>query len=502
VTDPENTFSSPSQLAVPASAALLGLTVLWHPDWQRAGEQCIGPAAGGTLEVSRFAALFGTVGGAQRPLGHRSISRLPLLLRRNRDGGLTIEPPASRMALELNGSALDGPATLSAAQLEAGAVLCLGGSVLLCLHWMRFLPRADSVPGLLGVSSAAITLRAEIVQAASTDLPVLLLGETGTGKEVAARAIHARSARRAAPLVALNMATLQEGLAAADLFGASKGAYTGADGARQGLFAEAAGGTLFLDEIGNTPASVQPMLLRVLESGEYRPLGSARAQHASARVIAATDLELGAEVPRGEPFNQPLLRRLEGFVIRLPPLRERREDIGLLLAHFAADYLSRPGLPPLPLSLVQACCRHDWPGNIRQLANVVQRALIALAAGDSVGDAGLSAASMPAPAVPAPLRPVLAHFSELAVLQAMEQNGWRIRGAALALGVSRPSMYKLLAAHPQVRPIGAIPRDEIELALQRHGADLQRSASQLKTPSEALRRYLRQLGLTPRQRQP
>jgi two-component system nitrogen regulation response regulator GlnG len=97
---------------------------------------------------------------------------------------------------------------------------------------------------------------------------------------------------------------------------------------------------------------------------------------------------------------------------------------------------------------------------------------------------------------------VLAHFSELAVLQAMEQNGWRIRGAALALGVSRPSMYKLLAAHPQVRPVEAIPRDEIELALQRHGADLQRSASQLKTPSEALRRYLRQLGLTPRQRQP
>ncbi|MES2153367.1 MAG: sigma 54-interacting transcriptional regulator [Pseudomonadota bacterium] len=499
MSDPENTFTFPTPTSAPASAALLGLTVLWHPDWQRAGEQCIGPAAGASIELSRFAGLFGVAGGAPRPLGHRSISRAPLLLQRDGARGLMLVPPASNMALELNGSALHGPLALSEEQLDAGAVLCLGGSILLCLHWMRHLPRMGAVPGLLGVSGAVQALRSEIMQAAGTDLPVLLLGETGTGKEVAARAIHAASARAAGPLVTLNMATLQEGLAAADLFGASKGAYTGAVDARPGLFAEAAGGTLFLDEIGNTPAAVQPMLLRVLENGEFRPLGASRAQQSRARLIAATDVALDADARLDTPFNQPLLRRLEGFVIRLPPLRERREDIGLLVAHFAAAHLARPALPPLPPELVHAWCRHDWPGNVRQLGNVVRRALIALLAGAPVDGAGLLPAARPVRQVPSPARPVLANFSEHDVLQAMEQNGWRIRAAALALGISRPSMYKLLAVHSQVRAVEDIPREEIALALQRHGADLQRSAAQLKTPSEALRRHVRQWGLAPRQ---
>ncbi|SFU29614.1 sigma-54-dependent transcriptional regulator [Pseudoduganella namucuonensis] len=516
--DPDDTLTQPLWTAAPAAAPLLGVTVLWHPEWTRVGEQFVGLGGAGELELSRYAPVFSRPGAPGLPLGHRGVTREPLTLRRDRAGNVTlVPPPSARMLIELNGAPLAGPRVLAEADIGAGVVLCLGGAVLLCLHWMPALPRAGGVPGMLGVGGCALRVRAQIAQAAATDLPVLLLGETGSGKEVAARAIHAASARRGGPLVAVNMATLQETLAAAELFGASKGAYTGAQQARGGLFGAAAGGTLFLDEIGATPAAVQPMLLRVLESGEYRAVGSAQAQRSSARLVAATDLRLDAE--EGAGFSQPLLRRLEGYVLHMPPLRRRREDIGLLVAHFAAARLERHGVAGLPLQAVGAWCLADWPGNVRQLENVVRRALLALDAGEALppellpaprgpGAAPEStpqstrepvAESAPASAA-APSRTVLEEVSEQAVLEAMRRGGWQIRAAAQALGVSRPSMYKLLARHPQIRPAHAIPRAELEQALLRNGQDLARCAAELQTPGEPLRRHLRAQGLAARGR--
>jgi transcriptional regulator with AAA-type ATPase domain len=488
-TDPDHTLTS---LLAPRQDAprLLALTILWHPDAERIGEQFIAPSA--EVAVGRFAPPFAAPAGAALPLGHRCVAREPLRLHCRPDGQVALAPPASRMHLAVDGAAVGAPLLLAAARLDAGVVLGLGGAVLLCLHWMDRLPDGADMPALLGVSSAAIRLRGQIRQAAATDLPVLLLGETGSGKEVAARAIHAAGARRAEPMVAVNMATLNEALAAADLFGAEKGAYTGALAARPGWFAEAGAGTLFLDEIGNAPAPIQPMLLRVLESGEYRPLGARRDARSQARLIAATDQDLAAG-----GFNQPLLRRLEGFVIRLPPLRERRADIGLLIRQVLRGWAARGGAaaPALPAAFVDQLCRHDWPGNVRQLAGAVQRALLDVDAGLAPRLDAPAAPPAPGPAGAAPAaRARLAELSPQAVLDALQHNGWRIRAAALALGVSRPSMYKLIDAHPDIRSLAAIAPEEIDAALARHGPDALRCAAALRTPSEPLRRHLRRRG--------
>lgn len=498
----DNTLTT--RLFAPGGTAgpMLGLTILWHPDLERIGDQYIGPPGAGVVEVSRYAPLFFRPGRDGLGLGHRAIARSPLLIQRDGTDQVLLVAPDSKMALDVNGAPFSGERLLSSADLQRGVVLGLGGHVLLCLHWMRSFPKSNALPGLLGVSSAAIATRDLIRQVAGTDLPVLLLGETGTGKDVAARAIHAASRRNAQPLVAVNMATLSESLAAADLFGATRGAYTGAQTARQGLFAEADGGTLFLDELGDTPASVQPMLLRVLETGSYRPLGASQDAQSSARLIAATDQDLDA---RG--FNQPLLRRMEAFVIRVAPLRERREDIGLLWLHFLNESAaSAEEIAAMPPHFVSEVCNADWPGNVRQLNNVARRALMAMRAGEApqlaqfVHATRLSAAeALPevqeAPAVMGQPRKKLADLGDAEVLEAMESNGWQISGAAQQLGISRPSLYKLIEAHPAIRPAALIPAEEISGALRTHNGDLALCASQLKTPSEALRRHLRVLGL-------
>jgi transcriptional regulator with GAF, ATPase, and Fis domain len=498
MSSPDNEYTLTSALAAPEHGAqrLLALTILWHPELDRVGEQYVAGPGAAELALNRYAPAFCRPAEAPRPLGERCIARESLLLCCEPGGGLTLRPPASRMAVTVDGVALTAPLALDAARLEAGLVLELGGAVLLCVHWTDGLPRAGQQGELLGVSAGMRKVRDLIRQVAATELPVLLLGETGTGKELAARAVHAASRHRDGPMVAVNMAALNDELAAADLFGAAKGAYTGAERRRGGFFAEAAGGTLFLDEIGNAPAAVQPMLLRVLDGGEYRPLGAARSEQSRARLVAATDQALG-----GADFNQPLLRRLEGFVIQLPPLRRRREDIGLLIAHAMRSWNAGAGAQLiLPASLVRELCCHDWPGNVRQLRNVVGRALLALQAGAAPSLAALvppAQAESPAAAVTGAVqrRTDLAAVDHDAVLAAMQGSGWQIQAAAQALGVSRPSMYKLLAAHPLVREAAAIPLDELRATLAAQGGDVARCAMALRTPSEALRRQLRRLGL-------
>ena len=219
--DHDSTFSSSLADCGHGTRALLALTLIWHPDPGRIGEQYVADAGGAGLTLSRYAPDFRRPDGAGLPLGHGAISRDCLRFTRDDADGITLVVPATRMVVQLGGHIIEGTVRLHAAQIGAGQILTLGRAIVLCLHWMPVLPRHNPVAGFVGVGKSAITVREQIRMVAPTNMPVLLLGETGTGKEVVARAIHALSDRRHATLDTVNMAALNESLALAELFGAA-----------------------------------------------------------------------------------------------------------------------------------------------------------------------------------------------------------------------------------------------------------------------------------------
>ncbi|MGH9885201.1 MAG: sigma-54-dependent transcriptional regulator, partial [bacterium] len=357
--------------AATADAVAPWLTVLWHPMRERIGDVALLPA-----RLSRLEPELATPGTAQRaPLGDPHLSRTPIAIAAVPGGGVRIAAP--EIAELVVDGAPAGTIELPAAALARGVVLELAGRVALLLHARR--PPRAALPGeLVGASSALDALRDDIARVAALDVPVLIAGETGSGKEHVARALHHQSRRASAPFIAINMATLAPAMAAAQLFGHARGAFTGAERAHPGLFAEADGGTLFLDEIADAPAEVQAMLLRTLETGEIRPVGGDGARRVDVRVVAASDADLS---DAGE-LRPQLYHRLAGYRVSVPPLRERPDDIGRLLAHFVArDLPARPPLAPgdppwLPTAAIRAYLRHPWPGNVRELANVARHLAI------------------------------------------------------------------------------------------------------------------------------
>jgi two-component system response regulator AtoC len=241
-----------------------------------------------------------------------------------------------------------------------------------------------SVNGIVGKSQAMKDVVSILERIAPSNVPILIEGESGTGKDLIARAAHAMSGRAAGPYVALNMSAIPENLAESELFGHEKGAFTGADQARPGFFAEAEGGTLFLDEVGLLPHALQPKLLRVLQDGEYIPVGSRKPRRADVRVVAATNEDLQRSVREGR-FREDLWFRLRVVPLRLPPLRERREDVPLLVEHFVRKHALRLSRPPLlpDADAMRALLDHAWPGNIRELEHAIERGLL-LARGEAI----------------------------------------------------------------------------------------------------------------------
>ena len=234
-----------------------------------------------------------------------------------------------------------------------------------------------SFDGIIGRSRALRDVLREIRMVAPTDSTVLIHGETGTGKELIARAIHELSPRRRNTFVKLNCAAIPTGLLESELFGHERGAFTGAVGQRLGRFEVASHGTAFLDEIGEIPLELQPKLLRVLQEREFERLGSTRTLRTDARLIAATNCDLAAMVEE-QRFRSDLFYRLNVFPVRVPPLRERREDIPLLVWHFARHFAERMKRDYESISpeTMTALCEYDWPGNIRELQNLIERAVI------------------------------------------------------------------------------------------------------------------------------
>lgn len=230
---------------------------------------------------------------------------------------------------------------------------------------------------ILGNSPALLHVLRDIQQVADTEATVLITGETGTGKEVKARAIHANSRRRDYPFVKVNCAAIPAALIESELFGHEQGAFTGATKKRDGRFSLADGGTIFLDEIGELPLDLQGKLLRVLQEGEFEPVGSSRTKKVNIRVLAATNRDLNKEVEKGT-FRQDLFYRLNVFPIHLPPLRERGDDVVLLANIFVQHFSQRMGRDVAPLSpdALKRLTRYHWPGNVRELQNVIERLII------------------------------------------------------------------------------------------------------------------------------
>lgn len=245
--------------------------------------------------------------------------------------------------------------------------------------------------GLIGKSAPLQKLRAQLRQFANSPFPVLIEGESGSGKELAAAALHRLSDRAAKPYLALNCAAISPSLVEATLFGHSKGAFTGASGPRAGYFEDASDGTLFLDEIGELPLDLQPKLLRVLENGEFQRIGETLARRSSARIVTATNRDLKKEVREGR-FRADLYHRLSVFTVAIPPLRDLGDDIMRLLEHFRAVYATQADLPPFRLgnAATARLLAYPFPGNVRELRNIAIR-LTTKFAGEEVGLADLEA---------------------------------------------------------------------------------------------------------------
>jgi formate hydrogenlyase transcriptional activator len=239
------------------------------------------------------------------------------------------------------------------------------------------LPSESNFEGIIGRSTAISMLCQQLKIVAPTGCTVLLLGETGTGKELFARAIHNLSSRRDRPFIKVNCAAIPAGLIESELFGHERGAFTGAIGRRTGRFELAHGGTLFLDEIGDIPLELQPKLLRVLQEQEFERVGGTQTMRVDVRIVAATSRDLPRMVAERE-FRADLYYRLNVFPLRVPPLRERWEDIPLLVRHFAELHASRAGkrITEVPIETINTLSRYSWPGNVRELQNMVERAVI------------------------------------------------------------------------------------------------------------------------------
>jgi formate hydrogenlyase transcriptional activator len=237
--------------------------------------------------------------------------------------------------------------------------------------------KADGFEGIVGTSPALLEVLDLVRTVAPTDSTVLIEGETGTGKELVARAIHAHSKRRARPFLKLNCAAIPLGLLESELFGYEKGAFTGAVARKVGRFEAAHGGTLLLDEIGDIPLELQAKLLRVLQEGEFERLGGIETTRVSVRLVASTNEDLGKLVSE-KRFRSDLYYRLNVFPIQIPPLRDRIEDIPLLVRHFVSRYADQmqKAIDTIPQEVMDALASHSWPGNIRELQNFIERSVI------------------------------------------------------------------------------------------------------------------------------
>jgi formate hydrogenlyase transcriptional activator len=309
---------------------------------------------------------------------------------------------------------------------------------------------------IIGSSPALEGVLEQVKHVAPTDSTVLIEGETGTGKELIARAIHNSSSRRGRAFVKLNCAAIPLDLLESELFGHERGAFTGAIAQKIGRFELADKGTLFLDEVGDIPPALQPKLLRVLQEQEFERLGSNRTHQVDVRLVAATNRNLSEMVKQGE-FRSDLYYRLDVFPVYVPPLRARRVDVPALVAHFAEifGHRMRKQIDHIPHETMSALCSYDWPGNIRELQNRIERAVI-------LSKDGVLSNPLPMPESPSvnfyPPPTTLKDVERSTILRALEDHGWVVggsEGAAAKLGLPRTTLIYKMERFGICRPLAA-----------------------------------------------
>ena len=492
----------------------LALTLVFHPDTHRIGQRAVVPKCSATAPwvMGRCSPDFGQ--GEEHgaaPLLDLHISRRALQFDYS-GGQLLLHRLQGASRCRVAGSELYDFTSLGQDELRAGVPLLLGHSIVLLLRLVKVglpaivKPVADDF--LRGSSPCMQGLREHLATVAASDLDVLIRGETGTGKELAATAIHRASRRNTGPLVNVNMSAIPRELAPAALFGSARGAFTGADRAAPGYFDQAAGGSLFLDEIGDTFAEVQPQLLRALQQREVQSVGGP-VRHVDVRVIAATDADIDSH---DCGFKAALRHRLGACEILMPALREHPEDVGELLLFFLQKSVHEQGRSALLphaqsraldiaawASLFFSFLCYRWPGNVRELANAAQQLVLASTTTpvltdslrstlSGIGDSNVSSQLPP--------RRRMQDIENDQFDQAMLSSGFEPLGVARLLGVSRTAVYRRIeASGGRYRLANQIPQDELQSALAEHAGSSRAVAAQLRVSLNSLRNRLRQLPL-------
>jgi two-component system nitrogen regulation response regulator GlnG len=417
-----------------------------------------GPDAGKTLDLERGSYLVGKAPGCALQLSDAQVSRQHLELQVT-EGGVLVRDLGST-----NG-AFFGGARFSTVTVGAGAVVTIGATELKLVsaadgqRTHAILPSSAAEFGrLLGRSLRMREVYSLLERVGQSDIAVLIEGETGTGKELCAEAIHSTGPRAGKPFVICDLAGVSRSLIESELFGHVRGAFTGADRDREGAFAQAHGGTIFIDEVGELELEAQPRLLRALEQRKVKPVGAATYRDVDVRVIAATNRDLREEVRAGR-FREDLYHRLAVIKVTLPPLRERKEDIAVLVEAFLAG--RQIALPPETLALL---AEYDWPGNVRELRNVVERGVSLMSPSTTTLEPsllGLEAPGGPPPpdATPVPWATIgsegfreakerlITAWERDYVTQLLKRSGGNVSQAAREGGIDRVYLHRLMKKH-------------------------------------------------------
>lgn len=503
------------------------LSILHHPDSRRVGERvCLADLTSGLpVALSRVKPAFQGADGRPRALEHPRLSRTPVWLQAGSDT-LSVWTTRADLRVSVQLQPFKGRRDFAMREVaERGLFIGLGGCILLCLHAHALDLQTLAAHGMYGVSAAIATIHETVTRVAPLSTPVLIRGESGVGKELVARALHRRSPRSEHPWVAVNLAAVPAATAASALFGHGRGAFTGANQARAGYFAQADGGSLFLDEIGETAGDIQPQLLRALENHEIQPVGGS-SRTVDVRIIAATDADLDAMMTAGR-FRRALLHRLQTTIIDVPPLRARPADIPVLLHHFLRLHLSEHGASGLlstdrpmrkqrawlRLSVVARLMSYNFPGNVRELRNIAARmalechdrehASLPSDIKDALEHVSDSARTTRLGAEPDKVGTSLRRASANAdvdahlIVSTLREHRWNITRSARALGVCRNTLIARMRALPNVRLASELTREDILSAQERVGTDIEHLVDELQVSPHGLRLRLRDLGLRP-----